>query len=84
MAKNNPTEKQIEAWVSVKTHRRVQINHNYLYPIIRSSHPEVFREKGVLKNFAKFSQENTFARVPFSFGLPSVISMVSVADFEHE
>ena len=24
MAKNNPTEKQIEAWASVKTHRRVQ------------------------------------------------------------
>ena len=51
---------------------------------IRSSHLEVFREKGVFKNFAKFSQENTYVRISFSFELSFVISKVSVADFEHD
>ena len=39
------------------------------------------------KVFLKISQnlhENTYARVSFSPGLPSFISKVSVADFEHE
>ena len=44
----------------------------------------MFCEKGVLKNFTKFSQENTHAGVSFSFGLSSVIFKVSVADSEHE
>ena len=31
------------------------INYNYLHPNVRSSHPELFCEKGVLKNFAKYT-----------------------------
>ena len=31
------------------------INYNYLHPNVRSSHPELFCEKGVLKSFAKLS-----------------------------
>ena len=31
------------------------INHNYVHPNTRSSHLDVFREKGVLKNFANFT-----------------------------
>ena len=43
----------------------------------------MFLEKSFLKNFAKFTW-NTYARVSCSFGLSSVISKVSVFDFEHE
>ena len=40
-----------------------RLNYNHLHKNIRSSHPEMFCEKGVLKNFAKFT-EKTFAREP--------------------
>ena len=46
MAKSNPTEKQIEGWASVKTHRRVQklslqiakIDLNYKLQLIASEY----------------------------------------------
>ena len=31
------------------------INYNYLHPNVRSSHPELFSEKGFLKDFTKFT-----------------------------
>ena len=40
--------------------------HFSLFSSLRSSSPEVFCEKGVLRNFAKFPG-NTCARVPFVF-----------------
>ena len=42
----------------------------------------MFCEKGVPK-ISQNSQENTYARVSFSFGLSSVVANASVADFEH-
>ena len=100
MAKNNQTEKQIDvdiqatlkhrpAWKLTEECKvcRYKIDcsyHNYLHPNIRSSHLEVFCKKGVLKSFAKFTWKHTYARVSLSVGLSSVISKVSVADFEHE
>ena len=75
MAKNNPTEKQIDVEIQKTLKHRLSrklteeckgyhykiakidldINYNRLHPNIRSSHLEVFREEGVLKNFAKFT-----------------------------
>ena len=40
------------------------MNYNYLHKNITSSHPQVFWEKGILKNFAKVTEKN-FARVSF-------------------
>ena len=39
--------------------------------------------KKVLLKISQNSQEKIYARVSFSFALSSVISKVSVADFEH-
>ena len=36
------------------------------HTLYRSSHPEVFCKKGVLKNFAKFTGKNTCSRVFFN------------------
>ena len=54
-----------------------------MHPNIRSSRLVVSREKGVPKNLLN-SQKNTYARVSFSFRLSSVISKVSIVDFENE
>ena len=35
-----------------------RLNYNHLHENIRSSHPEMFCEKGILKNFAKFTEKN--------------------------
>ena len=40
------------------------MNYNYLHTNITSSHPEVFCEKGILKNFPKVTEKH-FARVSF-------------------
>ena len=40
--------------------------------------------KNVFLKISQNLQQNTYARVSFSLGLYSVISKVSVADFEHE
>ena len=37
---------------------QIAINYNYLHANVRSSHLEVFCEKGVLKNFAKFTKKH--------------------------
>ena len=76
--KSTQTFRDIKACVRVKTRRRqnvkfivtnckvYKLNHKlqYLHTNIRSSYPEVFCEKGVLENCAKFTeQKSTFVRV---------------------
>ena len=87
MAKNNPTEKQIDveiqatlkhgpAWKlteECKVYRykivKIDLNvtYNYLHPNIRSSHLEVFLEKGVLENFAKFTRKHLCQSLVFTW-----------------
>ena len=45
----------------------------FIQSISRSSHPEVFWKKGVLRNFSKFT-ENTCARVSFLIKLQAYFS----------
>ena len=49
VAKNNPTKKELDAEFEAT------MKHNYLHPNVRSSHAELFCEKGVLKNLSKFT-----------------------------
>ena len=44
------------------------MNYNYLHPTISSSHPEVFCEKGVFKNFVKFFRKTPMLGFRFHFG----------------
>ena len=48
VAKINPTKKELDAEI------QSTLKHNYLHANVRSSNPELFCEKGVLKNFSKF------------------------------
>ena len=48
LAKNNPTKKELDAEI------QLTLKHNYLHQNVRSSNPELFCEKDVLKNLSKF------------------------------
>ena len=82
--------RDIKACGSVKTRRRENAKfivckvYNYLYKNIRSSRPEVFFQRGVLKNFAKFTEKHLW-QIFFKYSCrpQGCRSRVFVADFEH-
>ena len=54
------------------------------YVMLNSNEPIKVAHLQKLARISKNLHENTYARVSFSLGLTSVISKVSVADFQHE
>ena len=103
MAKNNPTEKQIDveiqatlkhrpAWklteeCKVYRYKIAKIDLNYKLQLLASEYQKQSPWSVVKKVFLKISQNlqwKIYAWVSFSLGLSSVISKVSVTDFEHE
>ena len=52
--------------------------------MLNSNEPIKVAHLQKLARISKNLHENTYARVSFSLGLTSVISKVSVADFQHE
>ena len=46
----------------IKMRKKQCLKHN---PLLRCSHPDVFCKKGILRNFAKFTEKHLCLRVSF-------------------
>ena len=67
----------------VYCYKTSKIDLNYKLQLLASEYQKYFVKKVFLKILQNL-HENTYVRVSFSHGLSSVISKLSVDDFEHE